>query len=128
MASMRINAFEFRDDYVFSHYFDGGELFRQLRDYYLDGEYRFEVPAEEFETVQETLSDHGYEVDVVDDPEPFCVVVEQYEPHADLLRTSVVHWTRRSHEFFLLPDRAAVEEAVRDGATPVAETELVAGI
>ena len=40
---MIVNVFEFRDDYAFSHYFDGGEVFREISDYYLDEEYRFEV-------------------------------------------------------------------------------------
>lgn len=127
-SDRRINVFAFRDDYVFAHYFDGGGVFRELQEFYLDDERRFEVPAREFESVRETLIDHGYEVRFVEHPEPFCVLVEQYEPYAHLLRVSVAHWTRRGHEFFLLPDRAAVEEAVCEGATPVSETELVAGI
>ncbi len=127
-AAMQINVFVFRDDFAFSHYFDGGEVFRELSEYYLDEEYRFEVPTDEFEAVEETLAEHGYDVRMVEDPEPYCVVVEQYEPHADLLRASVAHWTRRGREFFLLPDEAAVEEAVREGATRVEETDLAAGV
>ncbi|PSP78072.1 hypothetical protein BRC81_08430 [Halobacteriales archaeon QS_1_68_20] len=65
---------------------------------------------------------------MIEDPSPFTVVVEQYEPYADFLRPSVAHWTRRGHEFVLVPDEAAVEEAVREGATPMTETDLAAGV
>jgi hypothetical protein len=123
-----INAFAFGDHYAFKHYFGSGAAFRELQEYYLDDDYRFEVPAEDFEAVRETLAALGFDLRVVEDPEPYCVAVEQYEPHADVLRASVAHWSRRGHEFFLMPDEPAVREAVQDGATRVAETDLVAGI
>lgn len=124
----RVTVFDLGDDLVFKHYFGNEALFEALSDHYDDEEYRFEVPPEEFDPVGEELEGHGYAVDVVSEPEPYCVVVERYEPHADVLRASVAHWSRRGHEFFLMPDRLAVERAVDDGATPVEETDLVAGI
>lgn len=123
-----VTVFDLRGELVFKHYFANEALFEALADHYDADEYRFEVPHEAFESVREELEGHGFGVDLVTDPEEYCVVVEQYEPHADLLRRSVAHWTRRGHEFFLMPDHHAVERATADGATPVSETDLVAGI
>ncbi len=123
-----IYVFELNGRYVFRQYFDASELFDELREYYVRDAYRFEVPVDEFEPVAGTLRDFGYEPTVVEDPEPFCVCIGQYEKHADILRDSVADWTRREHRFFLMQDPFAVEQAVRRGATPVAETEFEAGI
>ena len=127
-GSDRILAFDVGDEYVFSYFFDHGGLFDQLRAYYDDDAYRFEVPPDEFGEIRELLAEVGYEVQVVENPEPYCVVVEQYAEHAAILRESVAHWTRRGHHFFLMRDEFAVEKALDRGATPVSETELVAGI
>jgi len=124
----RITAFRVGDDYVFSHYFEREALFADLREYHVDGEYRFEVPAEEFEAVEDRLSSSGYGVTVVEDVEPYCVVTGKYEKHADVLRNSVVHWERRDHLFFLLESRHAAEQAVEDGARWVEETEFALGV
>ena len=124
----RILAFDVGDEYVFSHYFDHGGLFQQLSEYYDNDGYRFEVPPDEFGGVRELLAEVGYEVEVVENPEPYCVVVEEYAEHAAILRESVAHWTRRGHHFFLMCDEFAVEKALDRGATLVSETELVAGI
>lgn len=124
----RVLVFDVGDEYVFSHYFDHGGVFDQLREYYADDAYRFEVPPDEFGAVRAALADVGYEIEVIEDPEPYCVVVEQYTEHAVILRESVANWTRRGHHFFLMRDEFAVEKALDHGATPVAETDLVAGI
>jgi hypothetical protein len=124
----RVVAFDFGGEYVFSHYFEREDVFRDLREYYLDDEYRFEVPAEDIEAVREVLAEAHYRLDVVEDPEPYCVAVEQYTEHADILRESVAHWTRRGYEFFLMPEEPAVKEALEQGATPVEDIDLAAGI
>lgn len=124
----RVTVFDLGDEFLFKHYLGNEALFGALAEHYDDDEYRFSVPPDAFEDVRAELEGHGYEVTVVEEPEPYCVVVERYEPHADLLRASVAHWTRRGHEFFLMPSRFAVERATDDGATPVPETDLVAGI
>lgn len=123
-----IHVFEMNGRYLFKQYFDVSEVFDALSEYYVRDEYRFEVPVDEFEAVAETLHDHGFEPTVVDDPEPFCVVIGQYEKHAEILKESVTNWTRREHRFFLMRSPFAVEQAVQRGATPVGETEFEAGI
>jgi len=115
--------------YVFKHYFELNDCFDALADYYDHDEYRFAVPVDRWDGAVATLHDYGYEPTVVEGVEPFVVVKEQYTKHADILRASVQHWTRRGYNFFLLKDPFAVERAIQEhGATPVSETDLVVGI
>ena len=127
MPGADLYVFELNGRYVFRRYLDD-DAFAALREHYVRDEYRFEVPVDDWEPVAETLREHGLEPTLVEDPEPFCVVIGQYEPHADILRGSVANWTRREHRFFLLPDPFAVEQAVGNGATLVADSEFEAGI
>lgn len=124
----RIVVFRVDDAYFFSHYFERTDLFDELKDHYDGDAYRFEVPAEEFDDVRAFLEDNHYALDVVEDPAPYCVVVEKYEPHADVLRNSVLNWERRGHRFFVMSDDLAVEQAVEQGATRLEETDFVLGI
>lgn len=125
---VEIHVFDVSGEYLFRHYFDGDELFDELQEYYNGDEYRFEVAHEEFDEVRDLLYDHGHDLVIVDDPDEFCVVKEQYTKHAEILKNSVMHWTRRDHNFFLLQDPFAVEKALQEGATRVTETELSSGI
>lgn len=124
----RIVVFRVDEEYYFSHYFERTDLFEALQEYYDGDAYRFEVPADAFDEVRSLLEDNYYAPDVVEDLEPFCVVVEKYEPHAAILRNSVVNWERRGHRFFVMADDLAAEQAVEQGATRLAETDFVLGI
>jgi hypothetical protein len=124
----RITVFRIDDEYLFSHYFEREDVFDSLREYYNEDEYRFEIPAEDFDTVSAQLEDEYYDPVVVEDLEPYCVVKEQYTEHAEILKQSVLNWERRSHLFFLMKDELAVKDAVERGATPIEETDLVLGI
>ena len=128
MAGADLYVFELNDRDAFKQYFEQTAVFDALREHYVGDESRFEVPTDAWDAVADTLRDHGYEPTLVDDPEPFCVVIGQYEKHAEILKESVANWTRREHRFFLLRSPFAVEQAVERGATPVAETEFEAGI
>lgn len=94
---------------------------------YNEEEYRFEVPAEAFETVREELAGEYIELDVVNDREAFCVVKGQYSEYGDVLRDSVAHWERRGQRFFLLKDELAVKQAIERGAERLGDTEYVLG-
>lgn len=124
----RLTVFRVGDEYVFSHYFDREDVFDSLREYYVPDEYRFEVPVEEFDDVRAVLADAYVEPVVVEDLEPYCVVTERYEPHADVLRNSVLNWERRGHRFFVMADELSVRQAVEDGARRLEETEFVLGV
>jgi hypothetical protein len=124
----RIRVFPMDGEYWFSHYFDRQDLFQRLREYYNEDDYRFEIPADEFETVRQELAEEYVELDVVEDREAFCVVKEQYSEYGDVLRDSVAYWERRGQRFFLMKDDLAVKEAVERGAERLADTEYVLGL
>jgi hypothetical protein len=126
--SETIRAFPMDDEYWFSHYFDRQDLFRWLREYDNEDDYRFEIPADEFEAVREALAEEYIELDLVDDRESFCVVKDQYSEYGDVLRDSVAHWERRGQRFLLMKDELAVKEAVERGAERLENTEYVLGL
>lgn len=120
--------FEIGDEYLFSHYFDQQDVFEDLREYYNEDEYRFEMPTDEFDTVRERLEDAYFDPVVVTDLEPYCVVIDKYDEHAAILKRSVVTWERQGRRFFLMKDELAVKEALERGATRISETDFVVGL
>lgn len=123
-----LTVFEVGDEYLFAHYFNREDVFETLRKYYNGDAYRFEVPADEFESVRESLEDAYFEPRVVTDLEPYCVVIDKYEEHADILRESVASWERRGHRFFLMQDELGANEALEAGAETLAETDFALGL
>jgi hypothetical protein len=103
-------------------------VFEDLRDYYNEDAYRFEVPADEFENVRECLEDAYFDPVVVTDLEPYCVVINKHDEHAEILKQSVANWERSGNRFFLIKDELAVQEAVERGATRISETDFVVGL
>jgi hypothetical protein len=124
----RITVFHVADEYLFSHYFTRKDLFEQLSEYYNEEAYRFEIPAEEFDSVREQLADEYIELVVTDELEPYCVVKDKYTEHADILRDSVLNWERDGQLFFLMKNELSVKEAIEQGATPIEETDFVVGL
>jgi len=123
-----LTVFEAGDEYLFAEYFDNRALFEDLREYYDEETYRFEVPADEFEAIRDRLEAAYFEPVVVTDLEPYCVCIDRYDKHADILKRSVATWERSGHRFFLMKDELAVKEAVERGATRIGETEFVVGL
>ena len=123
-----ITAFEVEEAglYIFSQYFDNDEIFAELQEYYDSEHYRFEIPADEIDRVEELLGDYFYELKRVppDAIEPFCVVKQKYTDHADILRNSVYHTSRGSNTVFVMQDRLSAEQAVEQGATPLADVDI----
>lgn len=124
----RITVFRVDDQYYFAHYFDREDVFDDLRAYYDEDAYRFVVPAEDFEEVRARLQESYYTPVVVEDLEPYCVLTDRYDEHAEILKRSVLNWERRGRRFFLMTDDLAVEDALERGATRLAETELALGL
>lgn len=122
-----IYVFELEDTYLFKHYFERTDIFSELQEYYNGDEYRFEIPVDEFPDVQDLLERNAYKPIYVDDIEEFSVVKEEYTAHADILRNSVMNWSRRGHNFFIMQDPQAVEQALEQGASRLDETDFVLG-
>lgn len=120
----RINVFPIDGEYRFRHYI-GDDAFAELKRYYRRYDYRFQVPAEGFDEVRSILDRHGYDLIVVEDVEPYTVVKRKYSTHPKVLfAASVLHRSLGRFNCFVLKDRESVETAVREGATPIAETDL----
>lgn len=64
----------------------------------------------------------------VDNIEEYAVVREQYTEHKEILRNSVMNWSRDGYNSFVMESSRAVEEAVEQGATRVEESNLVLGL
>lgn len=120
--------FRVGNQYMFSAYIDHEAVFDDLRQYYNDTEYRFEVPLDAYPEVCERLEDAYFDPVEVTDLEPYCVVLEKYDEHAAVLKQSVATWERRGHRFFLLRSDLAVADALERGATRLDETEFVVGL
>ena len=123
-----IYVFNIDVSYLFTHYFARTDIFSELQEYYTDDEYRFEVPEEDFPRVLELLEKNHYKPIKVGDIAEFAVVKDQYTEHADILRNSVLHWSRDGYNFFVMQSPRAVEEAVEQGATLLEDTDLVLGL
>jgi hypothetical protein len=113
------------DLYIFSQYFDNDEIFGELREWYNSEQYRFEVPTDELDTVETFLDEYFYDLAQIpsDAIGPFCVVKEKYTDHADILRNSVYHTSRGNNTVFVMQDRLSAEQAVEQGATPLADSD-----
>lgn len=121
----RVNVFHVGDEYLFRHYFDGEAVFEQLKPYYESQEYRFAVPAHKFEPLQVRLRDRGYDLRVVEDPEPFGAVVKKYRTHPEnVFKAAVLQRSTREYNVFFLRDRHEVAKAVKQGATRLVDTDI----
>ena len=121
----QVNLFRVEDRYLFKQYFDQDKVFTALRDYYNQDDYRFEVPPDAVEEVKQVLREHMFEPVVVDAPAEFCVVYPKYTDHPDVLfKTAVLQRSKRDKHLFLLKDQLSVEQAVNNGATRLADTDL----
>ncbi|WP_436936547.1 hypothetical protein [Halovenus marina] len=121
----QINIFKIDEIYLFKHYFEGVDVFGRLKPFYNHSQYRFEVPTDEFEELRSFLTDHGYDLVVVEPIAKFVVVVEKYTAHPEnIFKDSVIQRSANGYNCFLLTDQYAVAEAVSEGATRLSDTDL----
>lgn len=123
---VRVNAFPIENTVLFKHYFDGDAVFERLKPYYNGNQYRFEVPVDEFDSLRRFLLERGYELSIIERPEPFYVVVPQYSQHPDgIFKQAVRHERVDGYHAFLMTDREAVEAMVTRGADRLTSKPLV---
>lgn len=121
-----VNAFPIDGTVLFKHYFDGETVFDRLKPYYNGSEYRFEVPAAEFDSLSRFLHEHGYDVTIVERPADYYVVVRQYSEHpGGIFKSSVHHESVDGYNCFLMKDQAAVRDALANGAARLTSKPLV---
>lgn len=122
-----ITAFDFGNTYVFTAYFDEEQLFNQLKKYYNRDKYRFKVPEEDLEEVQQTLDNYFYELVLEDSPEEYCVVADEETDSNAILSNSVMRKQRRNHDIYLMKNKLSLEQAVEQGAIRVEKSEVNPG-
>ncbi len=122
-----ITAFDFGNTYLFTAYFDEEQLFNQLEKYYNRDKYRFKVPEEDLEEVQQTLDSYFYELVIEDSPEEYCVVADEETDSNAILSNSVMRKQRRNHDIYLMKDKLSLEQAVEKGAIRVEKSEVNTG-
>lgn len=120
-----IPVFNTGEKYVFKYYFEDKDLYSRLSQYYNSDKYRFEIPEDEFPSVESTLTDNGKAVQEIDAIDDYVVVKEKYTAHPDILfKESILKQSRSGYNLFLMKDRTSVKSALTNGAEPVAATEL----
>ena len=128
IETAEINVFKVEsvDLYTFSQCFDLEKLFEALREYYDSDYYRYEVPADNLDKVETILSRYCYDLNRVafDAIEPFCVVKQKDTDHADISPNSVYHTNRGSMTVFVMQDRLSSQQAIEQGATPLADSSI----
>ncbi len=113
----RITMFKAGGRWIFKHFFDDSEIFRELADYYNKDLFRFE-----FKTVGERnkalklLDLRGFDVELVENLREYAVKLPRYSKYATVLKNSVAMIETPEWRIFLMKDLAAVEEAQRQGA------------
>ena len=88
--------------------------------------YRFEVPAEEINQVEAFLEEYFYDLQQIESTaiEPFCVVKEKYTDHASILRNLVYHTSQAGSTVFVMQDELSAEQALEQGATRLADSDV----
>lgn len=121
----RVNVFVVEEVSLFKHYFDGEAVWDELRRYYNNNQYRFEVPPSDYERVRLFLEEHGYGLVEVEDLDEFAVIVRKYTAHPEnIFKGSVLHRSVGDYNVFVMTDRPSVEEAVAAGATRLSEAPI----
>jgi hypothetical protein len=119
-----ITAFDFKDTYLFTAYFDEKQLFNQLENYYYRYKYHFKVPEGYLEEVRQTLDSYFYELVIEDSPGEYCVVADEETDSNAILSNSVMSKQRRNHDIYLMKDKLSLEQAVEQGAIRVEKSEV----
>jgi hypothetical protein len=112
-----ITVFKIGSRWIFKHYFDDKDSFRELADHYDKDNYRFE-----FRTIGERnkalkqLEHRGFDARLVENLKGYVVKLDKYSKYAAVLKNSVYHVETPEWRVFLMKDQASVEEALRQGA------------
>jgi len=118
-----ITAFEVDGNYLFKQYFDRDDVFDALDSYYNQDKYRFEVKECELNEVQQILDEYFYDLQIADELEEYCVVMDQDIDYNDVLRNTVLTKRRGDHVVFLMKYLLSVEQAEEMGAKRLSETD-----
>jgi hypothetical protein len=103
--------------WIFKHFFEDMETFRELADFYDKDGYRFilKTPGEK-NLVQKLLEQRGFDVAMAENSRGYVVKLSRYSRYAEVLKNSLAQIETPEWRIFLMKDQAAVKEALRQGA------------
>ena len=103
--------------WLFKHFFEDKDIFKELADYYDKDGYRFvlKTPGER-NLVQKLLERRGFEVALVENSRGYVVKLGRQSRYAAVLKDSLAQIETNEWRVFLMKDQAAVKEALRQGA------------
>jgi len=103
--------------WIFKHFFENRDIFRELADYYDKDGYRFELKTPgERNLVQKLLERRGFAVELVDNSRGYVVKLSHKSRYAGVLKDSLAQIQTQEWRIFLMKDQNAVFEALRQGA------------
>lgn len=103
--------------WLFKHFFEDKDIFKELADYYDKDGYRFvlRTPGEK-NLVQKLLDRRGFEVILAESSRGYVVKLSRQSRYAALLKHSLAMIETDEWRVFLMKDLASVRNAVRQGA------------
>lgn len=124
IETSEILVFKIENIYIFKHYFDNQSAFNELDKYYNSDEYRFEIPEGDLDIIRQILDKYYYELQIVEDLNPYCVVVEKGRDYSDILKSTVLTKERSGLLVLLLKDELSVDQAIEHGAIKLSNSEI----
>lgn len=116
-----INVFKLDKIYIFKHFFDDKEIFKDLVDFYNSELFRFEMEsAGARNKVMKTLyMKYGFDANYIEDPADYTVMIGKDQKYAGILKNSVDFKETKDARIFIMKDLAAVKDAISLGAKEV---------
>ena len=114
----KINVFKLNKIYVFKHFFDDKEIFKDLVDFYNPESFRFEMKnAGTRNKVMKTLyMKYGFDANYIETPDDFTVIIGKDKKYAAILKNSIDFKETKDARIFIMKDLATVGEAINLGA------------
>jgi hypothetical protein len=103
--------------WIFKHFFEDKDIFKELADYYDKEGYRFvlRTPGER-NLVQKLLERRGFEVVLVESSRGYVVKLDRQSRYSPVLKNSLAQIETDKWRVFLMKDLAAVKDSLRQGA------------
>ena len=103
--------------WIFKHFFEDRDIFKELADYYDKEGYRFvlRTPGER-NLVQKLLERRGFEVILAENSRGYVVKLSRQSRYSAVLKNSLAQIETDEWRIFLMKDLAAVKEALHQGA------------
>ena len=113
----QVTLFKAGNHWIFKHYFDDPDTFRELAEYYDKEGFRFvlKTPGERNRALK-LLERSGFDVAQVENTKGYVVKLNRYSRYGSVLKNSVARIETPKWRIFLMKDMASVQEALRQGA------------